>query len=116
MGIERIILALEEANAMPDLKDVPDIFIANIGEETKLFVTALTDKLRKAGVKCERDLLGRSLKAQMKYADKCGARYSMVIGGDEAEKRKANLKNMIEKEQTEVSLENLDELIKIVKE
>jgi len=40
----------------------------------------------------------------------------MVIGGDEAEKRKANLKNMIEKEQTEVSLENLDELIKIVKE
>jgi len=116
MGIERIILALEEANAMPDLKDVPDIFIANIGDETKLFVTALTDKLRKAGVKCERDLLGRSLKAQMKYADKCGARYSMVIGGDEAEKRKANLKNMIEKEQTEVSLENLDELIKIVKE
>ncbi len=116
MGIERIILALEEANAMPDLKDVPDIFIANIGEETKLFVTALTDKLRKAGVKCERDLLGRSLKAQMKYADKCGARYSMVIGGDEAEKRKANLKNMIEKEQTEVSLENLGELIKIVKE
>ncbi len=116
MGIERIILALEEAGAMPDLCDVPDIYIANIGEETKLFVTALTDKLRKAGVKCERDLCARSLKAQMKYADKCGARYCMVIGGDEAEKKSATLKNMKEKEQFEVSLENLDELIKIVKE
>ena len=116
MGIERIILALEEAGAMPDLSDVPDIYIANIGDETKLFVTALADKLRKAGVKCERDLCSRSLKAQMKYADKCGARFSVVIGGDEAEKKSATLKNMAEKEQIEVSLENLDELIKIVKE
>ena len=82
----------------------------------KLFVTTLTDKLRRAGVKCERDLCGRSLKAQMKYADKCGARFSMVIGTDEAEKKTAMLKNMKEKAQTEVSLENLDELIKIVKE
>ena len=116
MGIERIILALEEAGAMPVLEDVPDVFIANIGDETKLFVTALTDKLRKAGIKCERDLCGRSLKAQMKYADKCGARYSMVIGGDEADKKIAMLKNMREKEQTEVSLDNLDNLIAIVKE
>ena len=116
MGIERIILALEEAGTMPDLRDVPDIYIANIGEETKLFVTALADKLRKSGVKCERDLCSRSLKAQMKYADKCGARFSIVIGGDEAEKKSAILKNMAEKEQFEVSLENLDELIKIVKE
>lgn len=116
MGIERIIMALEASGNMPEFSDVPDIFIANIGDETKFFVTALADKLRKAGVKCERDLLGRSLKAQMKYADKCGARYSMVIGGDEAEKKVASLKNMTEKEQTEVSLENLDELINIVKE
>ena len=116
MGIERIIMALQASGNMPDLSDAPDLFIANIGEETKFFVTTLTDKLRKSGVKCERDLLGRSLKAQMKYADKCGARYSMVIGGDEAEKKQASLKNMIEKEQTEVSLENLDELINTVKE
>ena len=116
MGIERIILALEEAGAMPQLESVPDIFIANIGDETKLFVTALANKLRKAGIKCERDLCQRSLKAQMKYADKCGARYSMVIGGDEADKKVAMLKNMREKEQTEVSLENLDNLIAIVKE
>jgi histidyl-tRNA synthetase len=95
---------------------VPDIYIANIGDETKLFVTALTDKLRKAGVKCERDLLARSLKAQMKYADKCGARYSIVIGGDEAEKKSAILKNMAEKEQTEVSLDDLSQLINILKE
>ena len=51
----------------------------------------------------------------MKYADKCGARYSMVIGGDEAEKKVAFLKNMKEKEQTEVSLENLDALVELLK-
>ena len=116
MGIERIILALDEAGAMPEFESAPDIYIANIGDETKLFVTALTDKLRKAGVKCERDLCGRSLKAQMKYADKCGARYSMVIGSDEAEKKSAMLKNMREKAETEVSLENLEDLIAKVKE
>ena len=116
MGIERLILALDEADALPVLEDVPDIFVANIGEETKLFVTALTDKLRKEGIKCERDLCSRSLKAQMKYADKCGARFSMVIGTDEAEKKTAMLKNMKEKEQTEVSLENLDDILSIVKE
>lgn len=116
MGIERIILALSESGSMPEFESAPDIYIANIGEETKLFVTALTDTLRKMGVKCERDLCARSLKAQMKYADKCGARYSMVIGSDEAEKKIATLKSMKEKEQTEVSLENLAEIVKIVKE
>ena len=116
MGIERIIMALEAGGKMPELENVPDIFIANIGDETKLYVTALTDKLRKAGVKCERDLLSRSLKAQMKYADKCGARYSIVIGTDEAEKKSAVLKNMAEKEQTEVSLDDLSQLINILKE
>ena len=115
MGIERIIMALEAGGKMPELENVPDIFIANIGDETKLYVTALTDKLRKAGIKCERDLLSRSLKAQMKYADKCGARFSMVIGGDEAEKKQAVLKNMKEKEQTEVSLEDLTKLAEILK-
>ncbi len=116
MGIERIIMALEAGGKMPELESVPDIYIANIGSETKLFVTALTDKLRKEGIRCERDLCARSLKAQMKYADKCGARYSIVIGTDEAEKKSAVLKNMKEKEQTEVSLEDLTELIKILKE
>ena len=52
----------------------------------------------------------------MKYADKCGARYSMAIGSDEADKKSAMLKNMREKAETEVSLENLDNLIAIVKE
>ncbi len=116
MGIERIIMALEAGGKMPEFSSAPDIFIANIGDETKLFVTALTDKLRKMGVKCERDLLGRSLKAQMKYADKCGARYSIVIGTDEAEKKAASLKNMKEKAQTDVSLEDLTDIVKILKE
>lgn len=114
MGIERILLALAENGALPNFSSSPDLYIANIGEETKLFVTSLTDKFRKSGVKCERDLCGRSLKAQMKYADKCGARYSMVIGTDEAERKGAVLKNMLCKEETEVNLENIDAVLKIL--
>ena len=110
MGIERIIMALSESENLPVLTDVADLFIANIGDDTKLFVTSLTDKLRKMGIKCERDLCARSLKAQMKYADKCGARYSIVIGSDEAEKNSAVLKNMENKEQITVSLTDLTEI------
>ena len=116
MGIERVILALEESGSLPVLSSAPDIFIANIGEETSVFVSQLTDKLRKAELKCEQDLCGRSLKAQMKYADKCGAKYSIVIGTSEMEENKAVLKNMHTKAQTEVSLDNTEEIYKVVME
>lgn len=116
MGIERVILALEESGALPDLSASPDIFVANIGKETSVFVSKLTDSLRRAGLKCERDLCERSLKAQMKYADKCGAKYSLVIGSSEIEDNKAVLKNMLTKTQTEVCLDNTEEIYKAVME
>lgn len=50
--------------------------------------------LRKEGIKTEFDLMGRGLKAQMKYADKCGARYAAVIGDDELDRGEVTLKNM----------------------
>ena len=116
MGIERIILALEKSGAMPEFTGGTDVFIANIGEETELFVTALTDALRRKKISCDRDHMGRSLKAQMKYADKCGARFSIVIGGDEATNKRAVLKNMRTKETIEVSLENTEDIVKAVME
>lgn len=116
MGIERLLLSLEASGSLPKEEDLIDVYVANIGEDTELFVSLLVYELRRAGVKCERDHMGRSLKAQMKYADKCGARYSMVIGSDEMKSEKAVLKNMNTKESAEVGLKGIDGIIKALKE
>ncbi len=116
MGLERVILAIEANGNMPEFSASPDIYVANIGEETNAFVTAFVNSLRVAGLKCERDLCQRSLKAQMKYADKCGAKYSIVIGGSEMEEKKATLKNMNTKAEYEVTLDSQADIIKVLTE
>ena len=62
----------------------------------------LVSELRAAGVSAESDLMGRSFKAQMKYADKCGARFLAVMGDDELERGAVSLKNMLTGESSEV--------------
>ncbi len=116
MGIERIILALTDNGKMPDFESIPDVYVANIGDESDIFATVLTNKLRKAGLRAERDLCARSLKAQMKYANKIGAKYSIVIGEDEAKSNSAVLKNMYTKTETSVSLDSADDILKAVME
>ncbi|MBO5908559.1 MAG: histidine--tRNA ligase [Clostridia bacterium] len=116
MGIERLLMVMESQNVKFPEKKAPDIYIGTMGEAARLAATKLCCRLRDEGFSAVTDVTGRSVKAQMKYADKCGARYSMVIGSDEAEKKIATLKSMKEKEQTEVSLENLADLVNIIKE
>lgn len=116
MGIERIILALTDNGKMPQFDNLPDVYVANIGDDSDLFATVLTNKLRKAGLRAERDLCARSLKAQMKYANKIGAKYSIVIGEDEAKSNSAVLKNMNTKTETTVSLDSADDILKAVME
>ena len=72
------------------------------GEKTD--VTA--DRLRQGGVSVECDIAGRGLKAQMKYADKLGARYTIVVGEDELASRQAKLKDMQTGETTEIALDD----------
>ena len=69
-------------------------------------------ELRKAGVKAEADTVGRSVKAQMKYANKIGAAYSMILGADEIEKGKAVLKCMETGEGQEIELSNITNIVK----
>lgn len=113
MGMERILLAMEKANALGESEEKTDLFIANIGAGTEDFVSALADKLRALGAAVEREHMGRSLKAQMKYADKINAGYSMVIGEDEMKTQTARLKNMKTGETLEADLKNLDKIIAI---
>ncbi len=94
LGLERLLMVLENTGALTAEPERSDVYLAALGERAAEYVPVLAAKLRAAGVKTEFDLMGRGLKAQMKYADKCGARFSAVIGDEEMARGSAALKNM----------------------
>ena len=104
MGINRLVLALSEAGLADDAPAGPDLYTAPMGKNAAVFASTLSEQLRVRGIKAECDVVGRSLKAQMKYADKIGAAYTLIIGDNELEAGKAQLKNMKTSEQTETAL------------
>lgn len=94
IGIGRLLLLLE-AQKIELPKPVPcELFIASMGEKALLKASVLAADLRASGVPCEFDVVGRSLKAQMKYADKLGANYTLVLGDNELENNEVSVKNM----------------------
>ena len=99
-GLERLLLVMEKLGVPIPGEESIDIYIATTGEEAENHVQKLILDLRRMGIAAERDLCERSLKAQMKYADKIGARYTMVVGDDELKAGTAQLKNMETGEQT----------------
>ena len=103
-GIERLLLTLEALGKTPDDKIVPDVFVAHAEAEAEAVSHKLVYNLRALGVSAERDTTGRSLKAQMKYAGKIGARYSVVLGGNEISEGKITIKNMNDGETCECAL------------
>ncbi len=104
MGLERLLLTLEAEGKKLGDDSVPDIFFANIGEDAKVFAFTMAEKARAEGLRAQSDLMARSLKAQMKYADKVGARYTVVLGDDEIANKTAVAKNMATKEQVTLDL------------
>ena len=109
MGIERLLLLMEaQGVAFPEAK-VCDIFIASAGEEAGLKAAAIAFDMRNSGISVMTDISGRSVKAQMKFADKMKARYTAVIGGNELESGKVTVKNMSTGETVEASLDTLAE-------
>ena len=112
MGLERLLLVLESIGKIPEDNEKPEIFIANIGADADLFVQKLIYDLRKDGILAERDYLARSVKAQMKYANKLDAKYSAVIGDDDISAGKANIKNMETGESAEVEFAKISEYLK----
>lgn len=108
MGMERLLLTMEaEGIALPG-QTGPALYIASIGADASVAALSLATRLRAAGVSVESDIVGRGLKAQMKYADKRGARFSVVLGDDEIANGRARFKNMESGEQTELALDDTD--------
>ncbi|MGB9781318.1 histidine--tRNA ligase [Caldanaerobacter sp.] len=112
MGIERLLLTLEQNGIEIPKPEGPDLFIAYIGDEAKLFTFTLANKLRFNGLKVEIDHMERSLKAQMKYANKLNAKYAIVIGEEELESKKVKLKNMATGEEREILIDEIEKAIK----
>lgn len=106
MGIERLLLLMDAQNTpFPERKGC-DIYFASMGEKANLEAARLALDLRNEGLSAQFDTVGRGLKAQMKYADKLGALYTVVLGDNELETRKAQLKNMKDGALTEISLDD----------
>ena len=103
MGVERLLMVMESQNADLPEPAVPDVYIGTMGEAARIEATKICMALRDEGFSAVTDVTGRSVKAQMKYADKVGAKFSTVLGDDELEKGKCVLKNMQSGEQNEVS-------------
>ncbi|HEY9059486.1 MAG TPA: histidine--tRNA ligase [Pseudobacteroides sp.] len=111
LGIERLLMEMESQGVPIPLPQEVEIYIATIGEIADTYAGKLVYELRKRQIPAEKDLLQKSLKAQMKYADKLGAKYTIVLGDDEIKNNKATLKSMKNGEQIEVALDNIHEEI-----
>ncbi len=104
MGITRLILAMRALGTADAPVATPRVYIAPLGKSATLLAVATCERLRRAGVYAECDTMSRSLKAQMKYAGKLGAAYTLIIGDSEAESGRAQLRDMQTGEQTEVEI------------
>lgn len=112
LGIERLLIRLQENGVeIPD-ENKPDIYIAPLGDKAKEVAQTVAFSLRKEGIKAETDLMGRGLKPQMKYSDKLGAKYTLVLGDSEIETGDIRLKNMETGDQTEWKLDKLADFFK----
>jgi histidyl-tRNA synthetase len=101
MGLERVALLLSDR----DFNTRPDLFIASIGKSAQEEAFALMTCLQRMGASVEMDFDGKSLKSQMRRADKLKARFSLIIGEDELRQRSAQLKNMDKGSQHDVFIE-----------
>lgn len=110
MGIERILYFLEkEGVALPPMKPV-ELYVGILGREARGRAYRLVNEIRSHGVIVETDYLDRSVKAQMKYANKIGAQKTVIIGADELEASRARVKDMETGEETEVSLDQIAQM------
>lgn len=111
MGIERILYFLEKEGVELPQQEAIQLYVGILGQEAKAKAYQLVTKLRKEGVIAETDYMDRSVKAQMKYANKLNVKNTVILGADEIANQKANVKNMETGEQVELGLDEIAEYI-----
>lgn len=107
LGLERLLLVLENTNSLKAEEESVEYYFAPLGDNAKALARKIVFELRRKGVSAETDIMDRSVKAQMKYADKIGAKFVVVIGDDEIEKGVVSVKNMADGTTEERTIESL---------
>ncbi len=111
LGLERLLLVLENTGKLNAVEPKTDVYIAPLGENASKKALSITNGLRTAGLSAETDLMNRSLKAQMKYADKIGAKYVVVVGDDELTAGEVTVKNMADGSGEKVQIDKIAEYV-----
>ncbi len=110
MGLERLLRALEEEGIRVPADSTVDVYIATAGTDPAAAL-AIADRLRRAVIAADLDLMNRGLRAQMKQADRLGARFVLVLGDDEVRRGVAAIREMATGAQDEAALDALPEVL-----
>ncbi len=113
MGLERMLLLLEKQELIPDCGKRCKVFIGSMGEKAGIEAFRIALSLRKMGVEAEYDSIGRSVKAQMKYADKIHAQYTIILGDSELESGECNIKNMSDGTTALIKINEIDKYLEV---
>ena len=113
MGIERLLLEVEAQGVDLPAAEAPDLYIVSF-PDTAVSAMALTQRLIRSGLMVQTDVMERSFRAQMKQADRSGARYMLLLGAEELSKREFLLKRLADGSEESVSEGNLVSYLKQV--
>ena len=105
-GLERLLLAREESGLTPPEVPTLTAFLVTLGDEARAAASKILHRLREAGIRCDSDLIGRSLKAQMREANRQNARFALILGSDELAQNAIAVKDMVSSEQEMLSLDD----------
>jgi histidyl-tRNA synthetase len=111
MGIERVLLALEKQGSLPFSHNFVDVFIVSTEAKHRDLAFNMLKQFRNLGLKTEIDFIGRSLKAQMKQANRLNARHSIILGDEEVARGTVVLRDMRTSEQNEVNIDGISKLL-----
>jgi len=106
-GMERLLIACEELGIQLGDEKKVDVYIVTLGDEARKWGVSKLPQLRDAGLSATMDYKGRSMKAQMKDANRENAKYALIVGGNELEEGKFTLRNMKESEEKSLSFEEI---------
>ncbi|MBR0188988.1 MAG: histidine--tRNA ligase, partial [Clostridia bacterium] len=110
-GIERLLLLLESAGAIP-ADDALTLYVAPMGDDARDKAFQIVSEMRNKGISAETDYMERGIKAQFKYADKLKAKFVGVIGSDELSRGVIKIKNMQSGIETDAPIDNIAEFLR----
>ncbi len=111
-GMERLMMVLHKTGSLRAKRQIPSVFIIGIDEQSRSWAFTKATHLRTSGIPVELDYLGRSLKAQMREANRQEAEHVLVVGDSELRSGKAMLKNMKTGNERQIELDDIEDALR----